>query len=189
MQAHKTVILSAVVAVALAGSLFAQGRPGGFGRPGQRPANAASAQRPAGPPQQMGAQQGGPGGAQMQTIMRFLIGEYLGLTEEQQASVAGLRRAAAPQMMELRQQIAQNMRSIREAAKNGESSDLLAEEHGRLVAEALKQQIALRTAIRASLNLTPEQEEKLDRVFDLFEQMRPEPGQFVPPEGVDALQY
>lgn len=186
MQARKTLILSTVAAVALAGSLFAQGRSG-FGRPGQRPANAGAIQRPAGPPQ-LGGPQGGPGGGQMQAVMRFLISEYLGLTEAQQEAVREARQAAMPAQMELRQQIVENMKAVREAAKNGEPIDLLAEEHGRLMAEALKQRIALRTAIRASLNLTPEQEEKLERIFELFEQMRPEPGQFGPPEGIEALQ-
>jgi len=162
MQARKTIILSGLVAVALAGSLLAQGRPGGVGRPGQRAANAAGAQRPAG-----GPQLGGPGGARTQAVTRFLIREYLGLTEAQQEAVREARQTAMPAQMELRRQIAENMRAVHEAAKNGEPIDLLAEEHGRLMTEAVKQRIGLRTAIRASLNLTPEQEEELDRIFEL----------------------
>ncbi len=186
MQARKTLIVFTVAAVALAGSLFAQGRSG-FGRPGQRSANAGAIQRSAGPGQ-FGGPQGGPGGARMQAIVKFLVAEYLGLTDQQKEALIEAKRAAMESGQELRQQVRENMLAIREAARNGESVDALAEEQGRLVAEAIKQHVATRQSIKAALNLTPEQEEKIERIFELFEQMRPEPGQFAPPEGIEALQ-
>ncbi|MBK9168761.1 MAG: hypothetical protein IPM24_15010 [Bryobacterales bacterium] len=99
-------------------------------------------------------------------LLRFLIAEYLDLTEEQKAAAAGLRQSMQESMAPLRQQIAENFRQIRQAAKDGTPVDVLADEQGRLFAEVIKTTAAKRAEARTALNLTIEQEARLEALIE-----------------------
>lgn len=107
-------------------------------------------------------------------LLRFLIAEYLELTPEQRDAAKTVRQSFQETMKPYREQIVQGFRDMRDAAKNGQSVDFLAEEQGRLIGEALKAVFAQRADARAAVGLTPEQEEKLDRIIEAAADGRPE---------------
>ena len=100
-------------------------------------------------------------------LLRFLITEYLGLSPEQRAASAGVRRAFGEAMQPHRESLVAGFQAILGAARDGQPVDFLAEEQGRLMGEALKTLFQQRAQAKAALALTPEQEEKLDRILEL----------------------
>jgi len=179
MHSKTQIVIAAAATALMAGAIFAQGRPGGspFG-PGELPEEAAACIA-LGEPEQVRAclqeLRGGQDGphadrpnSHFDSIIRFFAVEYVGLTEQQQTTFRELMQAHRAQSHAAKRELAEGFRAIREAAKNGDSIDMLADEQGQRIAESIKQGATGFADAKARLNLTADQESKIERLMELF---------------------
>jgi Spy/CpxP family protein refolding chaperone len=186
----KTLIAAAALTVTIA-TLIALGPVAAQADPGQGPfaeflsqnPEAASYMPAEGRRGAASHRMGGHRGRRGSPIVRYLLSEYLGLTDEQKEVVKEAMTAGREESREARKAMFENRKAIRDAVKNGQPVDTLADEAGRLVAERIKAGAAKKAEVMTKLNLTPEQQEKIEKMHERFGSMRARfAGKFVQPE-------
>ncbi len=163
------VVIAALAAVALlardTGDMSSQHGPMAFllgQNPGMTGAAGPGAGRPMAGPFALGGRRAG--------FARFLLAEYLDLSDAQKDMLAGFRK-------EMLQKIAERQpkrRELREAIRAGDTATVnrLAEETGAVVTQMIKEGAAKAARFRATL--TPEQQQKIENLRRKFEQRRAE---------------
>ena len=99
-------------------------------------------------------------------ILGFLVAEYLGLTDEQKTVIQSAKEAARKELRDDVMALRDGHEAIREAVKNGQAVDALADQQGDRVASLIKEVAAMLTDAKAKLNLTPEQEAKIEKLHE-----------------------
>lgn len=106
-------------------------------------------------------------------IARFLMVHYLEFTDEQIATAQALRQEAQAALSVHREPLRANGKAIREAVQDGLPVDALADEQGRLIAELIKSGAGVAADAKTRLNLTIEQQEKIERLQEMLPDMAP----------------
>lgn len=162
-----TVVFVALIAL---GPVAAHADPG-QGLLGQKP-DAASHMPAMGQRGAFGHRIGGHSGRFGSPVIKYLLSEYVGLTDQQKAVIEEAMTAAREEGREARKAMFENRKAIRDAVKNGQPVEALADEAGRLMAERIKAGAAKKAEIMAKLNLTPEQQEKIESLHERFASRR-----------------